>query len=234
MNRRRTRQIATGAAVALLATGGGAAYAASSDSGSGSGDRQRHVLPGPDGDTFALPAEPPEPGERPDPGEHPRGVFGIAGPGAPFEGAADYLGLGEDELLERLRDGRTLAEIARAQSRSVDGLKDALLDAARERLDEAVENGPLPEEMRDRMLDGLRDHVDDLIESRLPEGLPRPRGDFDGPRFKGFGGGCGPFGDRGGDEDHGRAAPRDEQGEQQDGSTAPGSWDGEASDTVTA
>ena len=49
-----------------------------------------------------------------------------------LERAADYLGLTEAELHEQLRDGQSLAEIAKAEGKSVDGLKQALLAAAKE------------------------------------------------------------------------------------------------------
>jgi cytochrome c553 len=42
---------------------------------------------------------------------------------APMDAAARYLGLERAELLNQLRDGRSLAEIAEAQGRSVAGLE---------------------------------------------------------------------------------------------------------------
>lgn len=232
MNRKLTRQVAVGAATAVLAAGGGVAYAASSDSGPD--EPGRPSFDGPGFGYGELPAPPPgAAGER---ARRVHGAFAF-GPAAPLEGAADYLGLTEDELHEQLQDGRTLAEIARAEGRSVEGLKDALLDAARERLDEAVEDGPLTEEQRDELLKGLESRIDDLIAGRLP---PPPR--FfggDGPRFHGFGD-CGPGdepdgrAERGSQErrDEGEPAPAPDPSEQ--GSTTPGSWDDAASGTVTA
>jgi len=57
--------------------------------------------------------------------------------------AADYLDIPEGELRERLREGETLAEIARDEGKSVDGLVDALVEEKTKRLDEAVEDGRL-------------------------------------------------------------------------------------------
>src|ERR671915_356977 len=45
--------------------------------------------------------------------------------------AAEYLGVSEDELEERLNEGSTLAEVAEAEGKSVAGLKQALVDAAK-------------------------------------------------------------------------------------------------------
>jgi hypothetical protein len=240
VNRTRTRKIAAGAAVALLAAGGGVAYAASSESPS---NTREHVWgPGPGAYGYAMPTEPPEPGASGARGER-RLHFGgpaIAGPGAPFEGAADYLGLDEDELLRRLRNGRTLREIATAEGRSVDGLKSALVEAARERLDEAVEDGPLTAEDRDRVLADVEERIDDVVDARLLQGGPRFRGG-DGPGFHHFRGGCGPAD---GDEravpppsdrrDEGGSGRSDERSDEQGGSTVPGSWGGAASGTVSA
>ena len=83
------------------------------------------------------------------------------GPG--IEGAADYLGLTEDELHERLRNGQTLAEIARAEGKSVDGLEQALVAAAKERLDQAVEDGQITAAQRDELLERLESKIDALV-----------------------------------------------------------------------
>jgi len=82
-----------------------------------------------------------------------------------FDAAAAYLGLSEDELRTALEDGDTLAEVAEEQDKSVDGLVDAMVAAARAHLDEAVEEGRITEEMRDSMLatleERIRDHVNE-------------------------------------------------------------------------
>jgi hypothetical protein len=78
--------------------------------------------------------------------------------------AADYLGLSEDELEERLNEGSTLAEVAEAQGESVDGLKQALVDAAEERIDQAVEHGDLTQAEADDLLEGLERRIDAFVE----------------------------------------------------------------------
>lgn len=100
-----------------------------------------------------------------------------------LEAAAAYLELSEAELREQLRAGETLAEIATAQGKSVDGLEQALLEEARERLDEAVADERLTEERRQEILDRLAERIDDLVNGELP-----------GPHGRGFG----PHGDRDG------------------------------------
>jgi polyhydroxyalkanoate synthesis regulator phasin len=96
-------------------------------------------------------------------------LFGLHHAGPPFLGpsldaAAEYLGLSEAQLRERLEEGKSLADVARAEEKSVDGLKQALLAAARERLDEAVDEGDLTRERANEMLERLREGIDDLAE----------------------------------------------------------------------
>ena len=98
--------------------------------------------------------------------------------------AADYLGLSEDELEEKLNDGSTLAEVAQAEGKSVDGLKQALLEAARGRIDQAVEDGDLKQAEADDLLEGLEERIDAFVEhaffrfhdefegARIPRGGP--------------------------------------------------------------
>lgn len=57
--------------------------------------------------------------------------------------AAEFLGLTEDELFTELQAGKTLAEIAEAQGKSVQGLIDALVAEATTKITEMV-NNPLP------------------------------------------------------------------------------------------
>jgi hypothetical protein len=70
----------------------------------------------------------------------PLGPPGIHRNGGPFAPAAKYLGLTQEQLLTQLRDGKSLADIARAQGKSVDGLKQAILSALTAELKENVDN----------------------------------------------------------------------------------------------
>jgi hypothetical protein len=89
---------------------------------------------------------------------------------APFghlSAAADYLGLTVPALLEKLSKGQSLAEIAKAQGKSVDGLKKAMVADAKERLDEAVENGMLTEAQAKEALSEIQKRIDDLVNGNL-------------------------------------------------------------------
>jgi hypothetical protein len=103
--------------------------------------------------------------------------FGFRGPGflgRPFEGAAKYLGLSEAELRDELTSGKSLADVAKEKGKSVDGLEQAIVDAATSRLDAAVKAGDLTDAQRDRILERLKANVDDLVNGRLD----RPRRGF--------------------------------------------------------
>ncbi|HZN22247.1 MAG TPA: hypothetical protein VFB57_06790 [Gaiellaceae bacterium] len=82
--------------------------------------------------------------------------------------AAEYLGLAEEELRERLRDGDTLAEVAKAEGKAVDGLVDALVADAEKRLDDAVAAGKLTPAQADELADRLYHRMTDLVNGELP------------------------------------------------------------------
>ena len=95
-----------------------------------------------------------------------------------MEKATEYLGMEESDLRARLRDGESLADLARAKGKSVDGLEQALVGAIREDVDRAVDDGGLTKEQADRIIEDFRGRVDDLVEARLKSGLEfRGRGD---------------------------------------------------------
>jgi transposase-like protein len=98
---------------------------------------------------------------------------------AALDAAADYLDLTEEALRASLRDGKTLAEIARAKGKSVDGLVDALVAEKAKRLDEALADGRITKAQRDRIAANVREHVTDLVNGRLPTSVPGRR--FRGP-----------------------------------------------------
>src|SRR4051812_6698476 len=108
--------------------------------------------------------------------------FGHGRPHMEFHGidaAASYLGLTEDALQSRLESGKTLAEIARAQGKSVDGLKDALVKDAKTHLDAAVKAGRLSTSIEQQLLAGLEQRIDDLVSGRLPDRHGFPGRGFD-------------------------------------------------------
>jgi polyhydroxyalkanoate synthesis regulator phasin len=94
------------------------------------------------------------------PGLHHVGPVGLAGH---LESAASYLGLDEDELREAFADGKSLAEIAEDEGKSVDGLVNALVADAEKRIDAAVDDGRLTREQANQIEQDLREHVTDFV-----------------------------------------------------------------------
>ena len=95
---------------------------------------------------------------------------GFGAPHAFFHGldaAASYLGLSEEQLHNRLESGKTLAQIAKAEGKSVDGLKQAMLADAKSQLDAAVKAGRLSKADEQRILKGFEARVDELVNGRL-------------------------------------------------------------------
>jgi polyhydroxyalkanoate synthesis regulator phasin len=77
---------------------------------------------------------------------------------------AGYLGITPQELRTELRSGKSLAEIATAHGKTVDGLVDAITAKAKERLDKAVANGRLTRQRADEILARLTDAVEEAVE----------------------------------------------------------------------
>lgn len=110
-------------------------------------------------------------------GRHDFGHFGFFGK---LDAAASYLGLTEAQLHSELQSGKTLAQIAKDHGKTADGLVNALVDAAQQKLDAAVKAGRLTQAQADQMLNDLRSRVTDLVNGRMPapsgDGFRRPPG----------------------------------------------------------
>jgi len=107
---------------------------------------------------------------------HRGGGFGFGHHGGPasLAAAAKYLGLTEAELRTQLESGKTLAEIAKAQGKTVDGLEKALTADTKAKLDAAVKAGTITQAQADELLKRATDHLDDRV-----NGTFRLRGDGD-------------------------------------------------------
>jgi hypothetical protein len=82
---------------------------------------------------------------------------GPGGPGhfADLDAVASYLGVTVAQLRADLQSGKTLAEIATAAGKSVDGLVAALVAAEKQELDDAVAAGRLTDAQRDSIATDL-------------------------------------------------------------------------------
>jgi hypothetical protein len=80
-----------------------------------------------------------------------------------LDSAAELLGLENDALLEQMREGNSLAEIAEAQGVDVDQLKTDLLAAAKEDLDAKVAEGDLSQERADKIYQRFSENIDRIV-----------------------------------------------------------------------
>lgn len=81
--------------------------------------------------------------------------FGLPGLRAHVAVVAEYLGLSRRELREQLADGKSLADVAKAEGKSVAGLKKVIVDELRKRFgDDAAKR--------------FEPHVDDMLELPMP------------------------------------------------------------------
>jgi hypothetical protein len=76
--------------------------------------------------------------------------------------AASYIGVTPQALGSELRSGKTLAQVAQEHGKSRDGLKNALLDAARNAL----------QARQTQMLSWLQAHLDQIIDHLVPSPAP--------------------------------------------------------------
>ncbi len=96
--------------------------------------------------------------------KHPRLVHGIHARAHRLGAVAKYLDMTPQELRSELRSGKSLAQIATAHGKTVDGLVDALVAPAKARLDKAVEKGRLTRERADQILQRLTDDVEKAVQ----------------------------------------------------------------------
>jgi hypothetical protein len=106
-------------------------------------------------------------------GLHRFGDFGHGGPGVFERGghlsaAANYLGLTVPQLFQKLSGGKSLADVAKAQDKSVDGLKQAMLADAKTHLDQAVKDGMLTEAQATQELNELKSRIDAIVNGTFP------------------------------------------------------------------
>jgi hypothetical protein len=98
-----------------------------------------------------------------------------------FAAAAEFLGVTDAELRERLRDGDTLAEVAAAEGKTAAGLVGALVAAAKADLDDKVEAGRLTAAQRASLLEDLEARIQDVVDGEFSFGFRGSPGGRFGP-----------------------------------------------------
>ncbi len=89
--------------------------------------------------------------------------------------AATYLGLTGAELRTQLMSGKSLAEIAKAQGKTVAGLEAAMTADTKKKLDDAVKSGRLTQAQADEVLKRMNERLDDIVNGKGFKGGHRGR-----------------------------------------------------------
>jgi hypothetical protein len=84
--------------------------------------------------------------------------------GGLLKAAATYLGVTNAQLVTELRAGKSLAQVATAKGKSVDGLKQALLAALKQKVDAAVAAGELDAARAQALLERAPAHIERLVQ----------------------------------------------------------------------
>ena len=92
-----------------------------------------------------------------------RALRAKAARGGLLKAAATYLGVTNAQLVTDLRAGKSLAQVATAKSKSVDGLEQALLAALKQKVDAAVAAGRLPAARAQKLLERAPAHIERLV-----------------------------------------------------------------------
>ena len=101
------------------------------------------------------------------------------GPGGPHAdiaaAVASYVGLTEAQVRTQRDAGKSLADIAKAQGKTVAGLQTAIYDAVKADLDKAVAAGTITSAQEATRLADLQSHLDDIVNrTGPPPGPHRP------------------------------------------------------------
>jgi hypothetical protein len=144
-------------------------------------------------------------------GGPPHMLFG--GPAGPFrvgfDAAATYLGLTAQQLHSQLESGKSLADVASDRHKDLGGLKTAIENAVKQRLDTAVKNKRLTQAQENAIVSGLSSRIDMLVQQKggRPMGWRKRGLHRDGRPGPGFFGGPPPGGPPAGDPPPGDPPP---------------------------
>jgi hypothetical protein len=98
----------------------------------------------------------------------PGGMHGVwSGQQPVVTAAADYLGVSQSQLLSQLQSGKSLADVAKTQGKSVSGLKDAILAAMTSRINASAR---LSAAQKAAMISEVKSHLDAIVNGTYPSG----------------------------------------------------------------
>jgi hypothetical protein len=88
--------------------------------------------------------------------------------GGLLQTAATFLGVSASDLQSDLQSGKSLADVAKAQGKSVDDLVTALLAPAKKNLDQAVTDGKITQAQETAILNKMTTALTDLVNNTKP------------------------------------------------------------------
>jgi hypothetical protein len=106
-----------------------------------------------------------------------------------LDAAAKYLGLTDAQLRRQLGSGKSLADIAKAQNKSVEGLKTAISDQLKSQLDKAVSAKKITQAQENKILANIDSRLDRLVNNSAltaPRKFFRPKAGLRHAPFFGF------------------------------------------------
>jgi phage FluMu protein gp41 len=103
-------------------------------------------------------------------------VVGVGKGSGLLQTAASYLGLSVSDLGSALQSGKTLADEAKAQGKTVDGLVQALLAPLKSRLDQRVSAGDITQAQENAILANETTRLTNLVNGTKPSGTVRMNG----------------------------------------------------------
>ena len=113
--------------------------------------------------------------------------FGFPGMREWLDPIAQALGVTADELQNDLRNGQSIADIAKSKNVDLDTVADAVVKEVQSKLDQAVSDKKLTQDRADHIVANLKERITDLLNGEPLKGLGGP-GRFrmhGGPRWTG-------------------------------------------------
>ena len=97
--------------------------------------------------------------------------FGFPGVGNALDPIAKALGITTEELQNDLRNGQSIADIAKAKNVDLSTVVDAVMTEVQNRLDQLVNDKKLTQDQADRIEARLKDRITSLLNGDLAKGL---------------------------------------------------------------
>ena len=85
-----------------------------------------------------------------------------------LDAAAKALNMKPEDLLQQLRDGKSIADVAQHQHVAVNNVINAMVDAANARIDKAKDAGKLSNEQADKLKAGVKDAITAFVNGEGP------------------------------------------------------------------